>query len=89
MEIHGAKYDIDVDYLENHLCQICLEMVNVFYWTEEAPPAYAIINFSKKFARPLDQSLTWFLMENYGIDCDYKENGNIYLRIMYCPPRYA
>lgn len=87
VEIHSAKYDIDVDYLQTHLCQDCLDVLNVYYWTEEYPPAYAIINFSEKTVRPLDQSLTWFLMENYGIDCEFKDNGNIYLRIIYCPPR--
>lgn len=87
VEIHGAKYDIAVEYLQTHLCQTCLDMVNVYYWTEEAPPAYAIINFSEDTVRPLDQSLTWFLMENYGIDCEFKENGNIDLRIIYCPSR--
>ena len=88
VQFFGVKYAIDRGSVQNHLCQTCLDMVNVYYWTEEAPPAYAIINFSEDTVRPLDQSLTWFLMENYGIDCEFKENGNIDLRIIYCPSRY-
>ena len=88
VEIHSADYFIDINFLQTHLCQDCLDMVNIFYWTEETPPAYAVVNFSERSVRPLDQCCTWFLMENYGIDCDYKENGNIYLRVIYCPPSY-
>ena len=89
VEIHNSKYSIDIEFLESNLCQDCLDMLNVFYWTEEAPPECAVINFKEKEIRPLDQCLTWFMMGNYGVDCDYKDNGNIFLRVFYCPPRYS
>lgn len=88
VRIGGANSAIDADSIQCHLCQACLDEINGMYFSDYPPEAYAIVNFSDKTLKPLIQSTTFFSSGNYGINCDFEENGDIDLLIFYCPPRY-
>ena len=88
VRIGGANSAIDADSIQCHLCQACLDKINGMYFSDYPPEAYAIVNFSDKTLKPLIQSTTFFGSGNYGINCDFEENGDIDLLIFYCPPRY-
>ena len=89
IQITKVKYKIDRKAVQTHLCEDCIQTMNCVYWSEEEPPEFAIINFNDRTIQPLDRALTWFFSGNFGIDCEYKENGDINLLIAYLPPRWA
>ena len=37
---------------------------------------------------PLLNAHPWFAAGNYGVDCEFKEEGEIDLLVYYCPNRY-
>ena len=88
VRISGANGAIDTASIQSHLCQTCLDEINSMYFGDYPPEAFAIVNFSDKTIRPLIQSTTFFSSGNYGIDCDFEEDGKIDLLIFYCPPRF-
>ena len=87
VQIQGKRQSIDTETIQNHLCQDCLDTFNKMYFDDDLPEEYAIINFSDKTIHPLIKNTPFFTTANYGIDCEFKENGNIDLFIVYCPPR--
>lgn len=88
IEISGVKYKVDRNSVQTHLCETCIQAMNCVYWSEESLPEFAIVNFEKQTIRPLDGALTWFFSGNFGISCEYEENGDIDLLIAYLPPRW-
>ena len=88
VQIQGELQAIDPKAIQSHLCQACLDEINDMHFGDYPPKEYAIVNFTGKTIRPLIQHTTFFGAGNYGIDCEFKENGNIDLLIFYCPPRY-
>ena len=89
IQIQGERQPIDADVIQSHLCQDCLDSINEMHFGEFAPEQYAIVNFSKKTIRTLIQNTPWFMDGDFGIDCEFKENGNIDLLIHYSPVRYT
>ena len=89
VRISGANGAIDTTSIQSHLCQTCLDEINGMYFGDYPPEAYAIVNFTDKTIRPLIQNTTFFGSGNYGVDCEFKDDGgDIDLLIFYCPPRY-
>lgn len=88
VQISNVKYDIDRDIIQNRLCQSCLDSINEMWFDEDPPAEYAILSFEERTIRPLVSCCTWFGSGNYGVDCEFKEDGDIDLLIHYCPPRY-
>ena len=88
VRISGANGAIDTTSIQSHLCQTCLDEINGMYFGDYPPEAYAIVNFTDKTIRPLIQNTTFFGSGNYGVDCEFEDDGNIDLLIFYCPPRY-
>ena len=89
VQITGVQYSIDRESVQSHLCQSCLDTINDMWFSGEAPAEYAVINFTERTIRPLVSCYTWFSAGNYGVDCEFKDNGAIDLLIHYCPNRYA
>ncbi len=87
VQISGAEYKTSRKSVQSNLCASCIDAMNCVFWSEEDPPEFAVINYSERTIRPLDRDLTWFFLGNFGIDCEYKENGDIHLLIVYLPPR--
>ena len=88
IQITKAKYKIDRKSIQTNLCEECIQAMNCVYWSDETPPEYAIVNFKDRTIRPLDRALTWFFSGNFGIDCEYKVNGDIDLLVAYLPARW-
>lgn len=88
VQITGVQYSIDRDVIQNHLCQTCLNTINGLWFSGSTPAEYAIMSFSERTIRPLLESYPWFSAGNYGIDCEFKDDGTIDLLIYYCPSRY-
>ena len=88
MQIKGELQPIDADAIQSHLCQKCLDEINGMHFGGYAPSEYAIVNFSDKTIRLLIQHTTFLGSGNYGIDCEFEDDGSIDLLVFYCPPRY-
>lgn len=87
VQIMGTQKPIDAAAIQGQLCQSCLDAVNdACIWGE--PSEYGVVNFADRTIRPFVKETTWFTFGNYGIEVDYKENGDIDLLVVYCPPRY-
>lgn len=87
-EITGVKYEIDWDLLQSKLCQECLDTINDMWFADDPPSEIAVISFEDRTIRPLIKSCPWFSLGNYGIDCEFEEDGDIDLLIHYCGYRY-
>lgn len=88
VDLSGVKYAIDRDLVQSNLCQICLDSINSLWFTTQPPAEYAVISFADKTIQPLLNAHPWFASGNYGIDCEFKDNGKIDLLIHYAPNRY-
>lgn len=88
VDLSGVKYAIDRDLVQSNLCQNCLDSINSLWFTTQPPAEYAVISFADKTIQPLLNAHPWFAAGNYGIDCEFKDNGAIDLLIHYAPNRY-
>lgn len=89
VQIKGVQYAIDREAIQSRLCQTCLDTINDMWFSGKAPAEYAIVSFAERTIQPLLVSRPWFSAGDYGIDCEFKDNGEIDLLIHYCPPRYS
>ena len=88
VDMSGVRYAIDRDSVQTHLCQNCLDSINGMAFTTQPPAEFAVVSFEEKTIQPLLNTHPWFGAGNYGIDCEFKEDGAIDLLIHYCPYRY-
>ena len=87
VQITGTQKPIEPAAIQSQLCQGCLDVVNdACIWG--APSEYGVVSFADHVIRPLAKEIPWFTFGNYGIECDYKDNGEINLLVVYCPPRF-
>ena len=89
VRITESKNGVDRDYIEDQFCQDCLDLINAHNIDNRVPAEFAIISFSDKTVLPLIETYSRFFSGNYGIDCDFEENGEIDLLIHYCGSRYT
>lgn len=88
VQLSGVQYAIDRDSVQSHLCQTCLDSINDLWFTDQAPAEFAIVSFENRTIQPLLNAHPWFSAGNFGVDCEFKGNGEIKLLIHYCPSRY-
>lgn len=88
VRLTGVKYAIDRDSVQNHLCQLCLDSINSLWFTDQPPAEFAIVSFEDRTIRPLLNAHPWFAAGNFGVDCEFKDDGEIDLLVYYCPNRY-
>lgn len=88
VQITNVDYEINRETIQSHLCQTCLDSINEMWFDEDPPAEYAVVSFEDRTIRPFVNCTTWFGSGNYGIDCEFKEDGDIDLLIHYCPSRY-
>lgn len=89
VQISGVQYEIDRKTVQKHLCQTCLDTINDMWFSGNAPAEYAIVSFAERTVQPLLASHPWFSAGDYGVDCEFKDDGKIDLLIHYCPSRYS
>ena len=85
VQISGVQYEIDRKAVQKHLCQTCLDTINDMWFSGNAPAEYAIVSFAERTVQPLLASHPWFSAGDYGVDCEFKDDGKIDLLIHYCP----
>ena len=88
VDLSGVQYAINRELIQSKLCQDCLDSINSLWFTTQPPAEYAVISFADKTIQPLLNAHPWFASGNYGIDCEFKDNGEIDLLIHYAPNRY-
>ena len=88
LQITGVQYDIDRDLIQDKLCQTCLDSINSLWFTTQPPAEYAVISFEDRTIQPLLNAHPWFAAGNFGVDCDFKDDGAIDLLVHYAPNRY-
>lgn len=88
VDMTGVQYAIDRDSVQGRLCQTCLDSINNLWFTTQPPAEYAVVSFEDRTIQPLLNAHPWFSAGNYGIDCEFKEDGAIDLLVHYCPNRY-
>lgn len=79
---------VEPDLVGTFLCQDCLDAFASHLFANAEPSEVAVINFSTREIHPLAETCTWFTSGNYGVDCNYQEDGGIDLTLYYCPPRF-
>ena len=89
VQITGVRYSIDRDSIQTHLCQTCLDTINDMWFSGNPPAEYAIVSFAERTIQPLVECYPWFSAGDYGVDCEFKDDGAIDLLIHYCPSRYS
>lgn len=88
VQITGLQYTIDRATIQERLCQECLDIVNELVIPGNAPAEYAIICFADRTIHLLMSCYTQFTTRNYGVNCEFKDNGSINLVVYYSPTRY-
>lgn len=89
VHISGVKYAIDRKCVQSHLCQACLDSMNSLWFADQPPAELAVICFENRTIRPLLNTYSWFSAGNFGVECEFEDDGEIQLLIHYCPVRYA
>ena len=88
VQMTGVTYAIDRDSVQSSLCQGCLDSINSLHFSDQPPAEYAIVSFADRTVQPLLNTYPWFSAGNFGIDCEFKDNGKIDLLIHYCAAQY-
>ena len=88
VQITGVQYAIDRDVIQSRLCQTCLDSINDLWFTDQPPAEYAVISFEDRTVQLLLNAHPWFEAGNFGVDCEFKDDGAIDLLIHYCLNRY-
>lgn len=83
VQFTGVEYAIDRDSIQNHLCQTCLDSINNLWFTDQPPVEFAVVSFEDRTIQPLLNAHPWFSAGNFGVDCEFKDNGSIDLLIHY------
>ena len=83
VKISDVKYQIDRNAVENHLCQACLDSINCLHFTTQPLAEFAVISYEERTMQPLLDDRPWFSAGNFGINCEFRENGEIDLLIHY------
>ena len=88
VEMKGLTYSIDRKMVENNLCSDCLTAINGTWFGDFPPAECAIVNLKERTIDLLLDSRAWFASGEYGIDCEYKTNGDIDLLIHIASNRF-
>ena len=89
VEITNLKYEIDRGLVQSKLCQICLDTINDLWFGDIPPAEIAVVSLAERKMHPLIDTSSWFSVGEYGVDCEYEEDGDIDLLIHYIASRYS
>jgi len=81
VQLSGVQYAIDREFVQTHFCLSCLDSINDLWFTDMPPVEYAIVSFENRTIQPLLNAHPWFSAGSFGIDCEFKNNGNIDLLV--------
>ena len=81
VQMKGLTYSIDRELVESKLCSDCIDSINSTWFGDNPPAECAIVNLKERTIDLLLDSRPWFSAGEYGIDCEYEEDGDIDLLI--------
>ena len=87
VQITGAEYEVDREYLQSRLCQNCLDILNNKWYSGDPPAEFAVVNVKDRSIEGMVTNKTGFSLGDFYVDCEYREDGKIDLLIFYCPNR--
>ena len=88
VEITNLAYELDRDLVQSKLCQTCLDSINDLWFGDLPPAEIALVSLKDREIHGLVDTCPWFSVGEYGVDCEYEEDGDIDLLIHYIAPRY-
>ena len=81
--LSNVSYEIDRESVQEHLCQECLDSINSLHFSIQPPSEFAVISYEERTIQPLLRNRSWFSSGNFGIACEFREDGRIDLLIHY------
>lgn len=88
VQITGGEYAINRESIQSRLCQTCLDSINSLWFADQPPAEYAIVSFENRTIQPLLNSHPWFSAGDFGVDCEFNDDGEIDILIHYFSNRY-
>ncbi len=88
IEITSLNYEINRELVQSKLCQTCLDTINDLWFGDLPPAEIAVVSLAERQMHPLIDTSSWFSVGEFGVDCEYEEDGDIDLLIHYIAPRY-
>lgn len=89
IDITKLNYEINRELVHSKLCQTCLDSINDLWFGDYPPAEIAIVSLKERKIHGMVDTCPWFSVGEFGVDCEYKENGDIDLLIHYIAPRYS
>lgn len=83
VHLSDVKYEISRNAVQAHLCQTCLDGINTLCFTTQPPAEFAIVSYEERTIQPLLDHRPWFSAGNYGVACEFRDEGAIDLLIHY------
>lgn len=81
IRISGAENGVNRKHVEDSFCQTCLNEINDLNNENKPFSEFVVINFSEKTIHPLLETHSWFSSGNYGVSCNFEDDGKIDLLI--------
>lgn len=88
IEITSVDYEINRELVQSKLCQTCLDTINDLWFGDLPPAELAVVSLAERQMHPLIDTSSWFSIGEFGVDCEYEEDGDIDLLIHCITPRY-
>ena len=88
VEITNLAYELDRDLVQSKLCQTCLDSINDLWFGDLPPAEIAVVSLKEREIHGLVDTCPWFSVGEYGVDCEYEEDGDIDILIHNIAPRY-
>lgn len=81
---------LKMDNISSHFCSGCLTAFMNEYTYADEKPDIAIVDLEERQIRPVDKTMTYYLLGNYRISSEYNEKSNsIHINAFYCPVRFS
>ena len=77
VEISNLAYELDRELVQSKLCQICLDTINDLWFGDLPPAEIAVVSLKEREIHGLVDTCPWFSVGEFGVDCEYEEDGDI------------
>ena len=88
VEITNLAYELDRELVQSKLCQTCLDSINDLWFGDLPPSEFAVVSLKERTIHGLVDTCPWFSVGEFGVDCEYEEDGDIDLLIHCIALRY-
>lgn len=89
VEITSLDYEVDRELVQKKLCQTCLDVFNKDWYSGEPLSEFAVIGLKDRSIHPLHATRAWFSVGEFGVDCEYEDDGDIDMLVHCIDNRYG